>query len=445
MKKSELTSLLREYVKNNLSPTKIEQDLVTSLYAAFKSALGDGCLLIGSYARFTASRPLHDLDILFVDGKFDPNNLHPQTILTNLQNNIQKNFQNPTKYQTKISQQTHSITVSFFENGQEKFAVDIVPAYTSGSKNEYGDDIYWVPEILKTGKRNRQARYEEFSKTKKSELEWWIKSDPRGYIKAATDLNSQNNDFRKTAKFVKRWKHNCKSEDEDFKIKSFHIEQAIFAIYKQNPRFDITDAIFKFFCDIPSIIARPQIKDRADQGKFIDEYISSLTNEQREKIIKARDHFLIKLENLSESPSIADLLKSGFHSRASDTEAYLFDSRIPVFLEKESVFRIQGNVLPRDGGFRARILDAIGIIEVDRKIEFRIVGNQPGADLFKWKVKNDDNSEQPRGEITDHRTLRDPEHSLYNGNHYTECYAIRNGVCVARARQNVVLKSLFNK
>src|SRR3990167_6004112 len=147
MKKSELTSLLREYVKNNLSPTKIEQDLVTSLYAAFKSALGDGCLLIGSYARFTASRPLHDLDILVVGGRFDPNNLHPQTVLTELQDNIQRNFQNPTKYQTNISQQTHSITVSFFENGQEKFAVDIVPAYTSGSKNEYGDDVYWVPEI----------------------------------------------------------------------------------------------------------------------------------------------------------------------------------------------------------------------------------------------------------------------------------------------------------
>jgi len=443
MRKNELTILLREYVKNNLSPTKGEQDLVTSLYATFRSALGDGCLLVGSYARFTASRPLHDLDILFVDGKFDPNNLHPQTVLTNLHKNIERNFQNPTKYQTKISQQTHSITVSFLENGNEKFAVDIVPAYTSGSKNEYGDDIYWVPEILKTGKRNRQTRYSEFAKTKKNELEWWLKSDPRGYIKAATDLNAQNSDFRKTAKFVKRWKHNCKNEDENFKLKSFHIEQAIFAIYKQNPSFNITDTIFKFFCDIPEIIASPQIKDRADQRKFIDEYISGLTEEQKEKIIRARDHFLIKLENLSESPSIADLLKSGFHNRASDTEAYLFDSRIPAFIEKESGFKIQGNVLPRDGGFRAKILDAIGLIEVDRKIEFRIVGDRPEADLFKWKVKNDNNSQQPRGEITDHGTLRDPEHSLYNGNHFTECYAIKNGICIARAKQYVVLKSFF--
>ena len=339
MRKNELTSLLREYVKNNLSPTKGEQDLVTSLYGAFRSALGDGCLLIGSYARFTASRPLHDLDILFVDGKFDPNNLQPQTILTNLRNSIERDFQNPTRFQTKISQQTHSITVSFFENEKERFAVDIVPAYTSGSKNEYGDDIYWVPEILKTGKRNRLSRYSEFEKTKKNELEWWLKSDPRGYIRAATDLNLQNEDFRKTAKFIKRWKHNCKELDDDFKLKSFHIEQSIFSIFKQNPRFDISDAVFKFFCDIPEIISKPQIKDRADGGKMIDEYIGTLTETQKSKIMEARDLFLIRLGNISGTPSITDLLAAGSHRRAREAEAYLFDFKIPTFIEPAISFK----------------------------------------------------------------------------------------------------------
>src|SRR5437667_9204792 len=127
MKKSELNAKFREYVKNQLSPTKGEQDLVSRLYDAFKSALGEQCLLIGSYPRFTASRPLHDLDILFVDGRFDPNNLNPQKVLAGLQAAIQKDFRNPTKYKTKVSLQTHSITVSFLENGDEIFAVDVVP------------------------------------------------------------------------------------------------------------------------------------------------------------------------------------------------------------------------------------------------------------------------------------------------------------------------------
>ncbi|HXI72526.1 MAG TPA: hypothetical protein VNN22_19455 [Verrucomicrobiae bacterium] len=443
MKKIELNNLLREYVKANLSPTQNEQNLVSSLYDAFKTALDHNTILIGSYARFTASRPLHDLDILYVSGKFDPTNLNPANILSNLEKVIQAKFKNPTTLQTKISPQTHSITVAFLENGTEKFAVDIVPAFTSGLKNEFNEDIYWVPEIVKTSRRNRRSRYEALAKTKKTELEWWIKSDPRGYIKATADLNAQNGDFRKTTKFIKRWKHNCKMKQDGFKLKSFHIEQVIFAIYKQHPVVDIAGAIFKFFCDIPKIIARPQIKDRADEDKFIDDYLSSLTEVQKKQIIQARDFFLIKLENISENPSIPELLAAGFHNRASTTEEYLFDSGIPVLLEKGVNFKINGRALPRDGGFREKFLDMFGGIEVDRKIDFYITGDKPTVDLFKWKVKNANSSPQPRGEITNHSTLHNPEHTKYDGSHFVECFAIKDGICIARAKQDVVLQSFY--
>ena len=61
------------------------------------------------------------------------------------------------------------------------------------------------------------------------------------------------------------------------------------------------------------------------------------------------------------------------------------------------------------------------------------------VDYYSWKVKNDDKCIQPRGEITDHHTMNTPEQTKYKGNHYVECYAIRNGVCVAISRQNVIL------
>ena len=103
-------------------------------------------------------------------------------------------------------------------------------------------------------------------------------------------------------------------------------------------------------------------------------------------------------------------------------------------------FEVIGEVQERAGGFRKFILDKIGWIPIDRKIEFRVKKPPPGIDLFKWKVKNDNGSPEPRGEITDHRTKNDPEHSKYIGNHYVECYAIINGVCVAKARQTVQLE-----
>lgn len=77
MRKNELNAKYRRYVKDNLSPTPSGREMVGKIYDAVKGALGEDCLLIGSYARFTAGRPLHDLDVLFIAGKFEPLHLSP--------------------------------------------------------------------------------------------------------------------------------------------------------------------------------------------------------------------------------------------------------------------------------------------------------------------------------------------------------------------------------
>jgi len=64
MNKDMLNNPLREYVRKHLSSTKPEQDFVASLYAAFKDVLGDECFVADSFTRFTAFRPVHDLDII---------------------------------------------------------------------------------------------------------------------------------------------------------------------------------------------------------------------------------------------------------------------------------------------------------------------------------------------------------------------------------------------
>lgn len=439
MKKTDLNALYRAHAKNQLSPTKEEQALVSKLYEAFKNAIGGQSIIIGSYARYTAIRPLHDLDILYIDGKFDPANLKPQQILSSLENLIKTKFQNPTQFEYKASLQTHSVTIAFMKNGQEVFAVDIVPAFSSGAKNEYGDDIYWVPEILLYGPRRRRTEYKTLNETKKNEVDWWLKSDPRGYIRAATELNALNSDFRKAAKLVKRWKHNCKAAFPEFKLKSFHVEQIVYEIVRSTPRIEISDVIFAFLQDLPNFIQSPRIRDRADTSKFIDDYVGQLNAAERGVILEARDAFMLKLENIGTNTSIASLLEASRYQRTGIAEEFLFDQGIPTYIDPSLVLTISGNVLGRNGGFREFLLDLVGRIEVDRKIEFRVARNTTSADTFKWKVKNDNSSQQPRGEITDHRTRNDPEIVKYNGQHYVECFAIKGGVCVAKARQNVVL------
>ena len=134
-------------------------------------------------------------------------------------------------------------------------------------------------------------------------------------------------------------------------------------------------------------------------------------------------------------------MKTCYYKRASNSERFLFDFNIPTFLDDDYAFKIIGEVQERKGGFRKFILDRIGRIPIDRKIKFKIRRRPPDVELFKWKVKNDNSSKEPRGEITDHQTKNDPEYSKYNGNHNVECYAILNNTCVARAKQNVTLRT----
>tara|TARA_R110002126_G_scaffold99700_1_gene230996 strand:- start:10 stop:1200 length:1191 start_codon:yes stop_codon:yes gene_type:complete len=386
MRKNEINARFRAHVQENLSPTQEDREFVSSVYRSICELLGNvNCLQIGSYPRFTAIRPLHDLDVLYIlEDWFE--GADPSRVLEELEGFVLARYENPTTLNVSVERQTHSISLSFLDNGEEVFSVDIVPAYKLG-KNDFGDDRYMVPELVSKSHKARRILMEENRRLGCSMT--WIRSDPRGYIKGATNLNKVNADFRKTAKFVKGWRAAWKAVDDDFPLKSFHLELIVTNFFNDHPEAEIFDAVFHFFCSLPVAIDAPNIPDRADTGRFVDAYLADLTTAQKEQINQARDHFLIQLENFGEESDVGDLLVAEIRKRASVSEQYLFDFGIPVLTEVS--FSIVGNVQERTGGFRARILNALGIIEVDRKIEFVLGRDAPATDLFKWKVKNDDN------------------------------------------------------
>jgi len=439
MKKVNVNKKLRDYVRANISPREGDRNFVNAVYEALKGVLNNECIQIGSYPRFTSIRPLHDLDILYLLGPWDEVSHDPSDMLRALHRRIRDEYDNPTKYEFQVSLQTHSVSISFKQSGEEVFAVDIVPAYSHGT-NEFGQDMYKVPELVRRRHgESRNALYETLAKEHR-EMQW-IASDPRGYIEVAKLVNKGNSDFRRTVKFAKAWKNACKELSDDFPLKSFHIEQLITIFFQGHPDAEVFDGVFDFFVTLPDEILVPQIRDRANGSKYIDSYLTDLTKQQRDMVRQARDHFLKMLEEISDIDSIDVLFDVHFYQRTCASEQYLFDQGIPVLTDSDFFFQIRGHVQEKQGGFRRFILDAIGRIPIDRKINFRIEGTPPPVDMFKWKVKNDDYSPEPRGEITDHRTKNDPEYTKYIGDHYVECYAILDNVCVAKAKQNVKLGS----
>ena len=393
-------------------------------------------------SRFTAIRPVHDLDILYILGKWDENSHDPSTTLRQLDAKIKQDYENPTNYEIKSSLQTHSVTVSYIEKTRRYF--QLILSLLIFFKNEFDQDTYKVPEIVK--ERHGRSRIEYYQRiyTERKEM-GWISSDPRGYIKIAANTDQlTNGEFRKTVKIIKKWRSNLEEADNNLKLKSFHLEQVVTKFFLDNRWLEIFDAIFKFFTELPEMIAQPnQIKDRANYNKFIDDYLADFSEEEKEKIKCARDGFLTKLEKFKESDSIETLLKILFYQR-KPSEVFLFDSGIKILIDDTLVFKIDGFVKPLVG-FSSGWLTKTPQLQKGltrgqgraRKIEFSIRNNNTRATEYRWKVRNSNLCSEPRGEITLNQTKNNPESTAYAGNHYVECYAIIDDICVARSRVNV--------
>jgi hypothetical protein len=328
-------------------------------------------------------------------------------------------------------------------DNDEFFSVDIVPAYIF-SKNEFNEDVYKVPEIL--GKHHGKGRMDYYQiLVKENRQMGWISSDPRGYIKIASNIDkSTNGEFRKTVKIIKVWKNNLADADAELKLKSFHLEQTITKYFQDNQSLEVVDATYKFFIELSEIIEKPnQIRDRANNDKFIDDYLEVLTVEQKQKIKAARDGILIKLEHFKDSSSVDELLKINLYYR-KPSEQFLFDSRVRTFVDPDLNFKIDGFVRPL-AGFSSGWITKTPQLQKGitcgqngtRKIEFSIQGNNTMAEEYRWKVRNSDNCSDPRGEITLDQTRHNPETTVFASDSYVECYAIKNGACIARQRLNV--------
>ncbi|MNP98397.1 hypothetical protein D3C85_110140 [compost metagenome] len=441
MKKSNINSLLRSYIKEHLTPTMEDIQFVSNIYQSFNDLLGvNNCIQIGSYPRYTAIKPLHDLDILYIMGDWNSNNNDPHFDLKSIAEKFSKEYRNPTHFKIDIVVQTHSISFRYLDKEEEVFAVDLVPSLNDG-KNEFGRNTFRVPEIIKIHRGKKRAEFYE-RKLNNKESVIWIKTDPLGYIEVASGVNKQNEDFRRSVKFVKRWKHECKKINENFKLKSFHLEQLITENYKQNIQLDVFDSIFKCLTELKNKIVSPILRDRGDSSKFIDSYVSELTETERNLIHEAVDAILISFENIDNIDDVNKIVKSGFYKRASETETFLFDQRIPVLVDDNLQLKIDGFVKDLNGfrEYKANLKLSGGVVDTKNKIDFKVVTNTTNHDVLKWKVKNDNLSRVPRGEITDHHTYCRPESTAYIGKHFVECYSIKGNVCVAKDNVEVVVR-----
>lgn len=275
-----INNIIKKYVRENLSPTKDEQSYVSDKYDTLREILGGSCFRAGSFARYTAVRPLHDLDVIWITD--NPAVMDdPETVLRQLASYLQSEYKKRGGA-PEITTQTHSVTLLFNDTDDEDgFSIDIVPAIHSFDpklKNEFDDPILIVPEILKMNHTNRAAFYA--SQRPDADI-GWIYTDPKGYISIAKNLDEETNgDYRKAAKLVKAWRSGLKRAlGDDWKLKAFNAEQVCAEEYGTDTSMNTLDAVRTVFSVMPNYVANaPVIEDRAyvqlEEDKYIDEYLA---------------------------------------------------------------------------------------------------------------------------------------------------------------------------
>lgn len=128
-----------------------------------------------------------------------------------------------------------------------------------------------------------------------------------------------------------------------------------------------------------------------------------------------------------------------------NTEQSLADVGIIERMSPSYRLRIKGRVT-RKYGFRDYTLDRSGSkVQVGRTLEFSIIDcSVPEPyDIF-WKVKNNGEEARERDSVRGQIERRGGSRSIveptaFAGPHYVECYIVKNGVCVARDRQEVTI------
>lgn len=298
MTDQERNNQIASYSREHLSPTKEQRAKVSTRYEELKGYLKGSCFMSGSYARFTAVRPPKDLDVIWVC--FDERIARePRPILDALTENLTEAYRLNSKERVKFEVQDHSITIIFLDD-PDGFSIDVVPAAETGRKNEFGDPIYCVPEIQKLSHIRRRA----FTGTAD-----WIDSDPKGYITEAQRLEEKTSGrFRKSAKVVKAWRQKHKKElGDEFKLKSFHVEQLVTRHLMQRPDDTILQVLRAVFGSLNRAIEAPEIPDRANSQAFIDQYVAELTHAEKAKILSLQQGAFRIVTQLESAASVDEI------------------------------------------------------------------------------------------------------------------------------------------
>ena len=376
-------------------------------------------LQVGSYGRWTAIKGVSDLDMLYImpSGKWETyKNGKQYELLKDVKDAIEERYP---KTEVKVDRLVVTATYT-------NFHVEVQPVFEE--LDEIGESYFKYPDTYNGGS--------------------WKITKPRQEIAAMKEfVDQKNKNLRRLCKMIRAWKNK-----HGVVMGGLLIDTLAYNFLKSNADYD--DRSFLYY-DWMSRDFFKYMSEQPDQSHY-----KALGSGQNVKVKKkfqnkAKKAYELCLKAIESEdnekwkevygrafPKKPEVVKEASLSSYSwtDTEQFIEDI-FPVDINY--YLRIDCDV--KQDGFRENTLRNMLLKRMPllskKKLKFHIVENDvPSPFEIKWKVLNRGEIARKRndirGQIVD-GNIEKEENTTFRGNHFVECYIIKNGVVVARDKIDV--------
>jgi len=385
-------------------------------------------LQVGSYGRYTGIKGISDLDMLYImpKGKWDTYKNDKQSeLLTDVKDAIKARYP-----KTDVCVDRLVVTVTY-----TNFHVEVQPVFEE--TDEDGGSYFNYPDTYNGGR--------------------WKKTKPRQEMQAIKDLNKEkNNNLRLLCKMARAWKNK-----HGVSMGGLLIDTLAYNFLKSTAEFDeksflyfdwLSRDFFKYLSEQPDQDhykapgSNQNVKvSKKFQKKAKKAYDLSLKAIEAEKTDMVNDKWKKVYGRNFPAGKVAEEMLAKAARAWRNTEEFIEDV-YPI----DVGFNIDLDCDVSQNGYRENTLGYMLSKRIpllsNKKLLFTVTGhNVPEPFTLKWKVLNQgaeaERRDNVRGQIVaDDGYMRRKESTTFKGTHVVECYAVKNGVVVAREQINVPIQ-----
>ena len=428
----------------NLEPTNISEMEITvgeiakklnKNYYNLDSDKTSHMYIVGSVGRETAIKGVSDLDILFdlpveVFKRFDAYKEKKQSsLLQEVKNVLKARYPN-----TDISGDGQVVVIKF-----NKYTVELVPGF------KQSDDRFKYPDTNNGGSWKYTDPLPEISESKKT-------------------AEDTDNNFKYIANMLRAWKNK-----QGFKFGGLLIDTITYKFLNEKTDYrnigfdsylDMTKALFEYIKGLNKdqsywyALGSNQQVYNCDNGKFITkaekayEKMKDLTENSTDVNKKLRQVFGTQFPKKATAENRT--YKSSYNQKYyNDTEEFIED-----YFTVDIKYNISIDCKITQDGFRPMLLKKLlrdkMFLAIKKHLEFYIdsmdseIKKEAPYDIY-WKVKNEGQEaikrDCIRGQIKRTNTKFINESSDFIGEHYVECYIVKDGICIAKDHIDVPISN----